>query len=180
MKRANIYWYGKKYSNHILIENISDLKEYLENSRGYIRDAAQQIIKRGQKRLGHSTNNLTEICEQVNQLNGTGQLITLIDIISRRNVEQIKHVSKGGKISINSVGGWMPIADDAKIEIIKDFNYSEKDIRIKKWDGGKHYYAFIDNIEVKDDDGDIKWNTYDFAYKMAIKKLKELNDENSL
>ena len=44
--------------------------------------------------------------------------------------------------------------------------FSEKDIRITKFPYGRHYYAYIGMTEVKDGD-EIKWNTYEEAYKRA-------------
>lgn len=61
-----------------------------------------------------------------------------------------------GKIAINSVGGILPLTKDFKItkiferetdEIIFP-NYTEKDIRIKQWEGGTHYYAYVGNFQV--------------------------------
>jgi hypothetical protein len=49
--------------------------------------------------------------------------------------------------------------------------YTEKDINITKWPGGKHYYARIGNMQVMDENGDTKWNTYERAFEVAKKYL---------
>lgn len=53
-------------------------------------------------------------------------------------------------------------------------NYEDKDIRIKQFPGGEHWYAYIGDMQVRD--GDImKWNTYEEALKKA-KKLVTMNN----
>ena len=49
--------------------------------------------------------------------------------------------------------------------------YHDSDIRIKRFDDGKHYYAYIGDIQVRDGDV-LKWDTYDEAY-MQAKKYSE-------
>jgi len=61
-----------------------------------------------------------------------------------------------------------PLNDDEE-------KYSEKDISIKKWDEGNHYYAKIKHIDVVIDDI-VKWNTYDEAMRNAKIYLSELNN----
>jgi len=51
-------------------------------------------------------------------------------------------------------------------EFPKVNEYSEKDISVKKWDGGTHYYARVGDWDVEID-GKRKWNTYEYAYQMA-------------
>ena len=45
-------------------------------------------------------------------------------------------------------------------------HYYTSDIRIKRFDDGKHYYAYIGDTQVKDGDV-LKWDTYDEAYDHA-------------
>jgi len=60
--------------------------------------------------------------------------------------------------------------------IIKDnINYPAltiKDIHIEKYEHGKHYYPFVGNLHIIDDGVD-KWNTYDYAYSIALKHLHD-------
>jgi len=57
-------------------------------------------------------------------------------------------------------------------------NYTESDISITRWPGGRHYYAKIKNIEVADENGDSKWNTTEEAKRQAKIFLKTLKMEN--
>ena len=78
---------------------------------------------------------------------------------------------------INHNWGMMP-ADDIKIlEYCERDKFifpiqGEKDIRIIKWDGGKHFYAKIGNEDVVIDN-EQKWNTKERAREMALQYLKE-------
>lgn len=51
--------------------------------------------------------------------------------------------------------------------------YEKSDISIKRWEEGRHYYARVGTIDVEID-GVRKWNTYEYAYKMAEKFLDKL------
>lgn len=48
--------------------------------------------------------------------------------------------------------------------------YNSKDIRIKKFDDGQHYYAYIGDTQVRNGDT-LKWSSYEEAYKMAEKYI---------
>lgn len=45
-------------------------------------------------------------------------------------------------------------------------NFQISDIRIKQFDKGQHYYAYVGDMQVRDGDV-LKWNTYDEAYTRA-------------
>ncbi len=47
-------------------------------------------------------------------------------------------------------------------------NFKKSDIRIRKYDYGSHYYAFVGDMQVRDGDK-LKWNTYEEAYLNAEK-----------
>lgn len=46
--------------------------------------------------------------------------------------------------------------------------YYDTDIQIKRFDDGKHYYAYIGDTQVRDGDV-LKWTTYEEAYRQAQK-----------
>lgn len=61
--------------------------------------------------------------------------------------------------------------------IYPNSSYTEKDINILRWKGGKHYYVKIKNLDVVDPDGNQKWNTRDEALKQAKIFLKNINKD---
>lgn len=49
-------------------------------------------------------------------------------------------------------------------------DWSERDIRVKQFEGGKHYYAYIGTIQVRDGDT-LKWDTSQQAWEAAKRLL---------
>lgn len=45
-------------------------------------------------------------------------------------------------------------------------SYNENDIRIKKFQGGEHWYAYVGDTQVRDGDT-LKWDKYEDAYEKA-------------
>ena len=89
---------------------------------------------------------------------------------------QTDALKQGYNIYINQNGGWHYGKDD-----YSDWCHQEKlvfpdlkknQIKIETFPGGKHFYAYIDNIQVRD--GDIvKWDTYEEAYNYANSLIKK-------
>lgn len=81
----------------------------------------------------------------------------------------LKDLRENGAVYFNSVGGKTFQVDYSQFCRRKELVfpcYSESDIRIGRFKGGTHYYAYIGDMQVRD--GDIlKWNTFDEAYKRA-------------
>lgn len=104
--------------------------------------------------------------------------VTILDGFRQMNIEigfsQINSLEEYGTIFINRAGGTTFGIDYSQFCRRKKLIYPDfkkADIRIKKYgDGGNHYYAFIDDMQVRD--GDIlKRNTREDAYNMALKVL---------
>ena len=84
-------------------------------------------------------------------------------------IEYAESLHKDGVVYINPAGGRIHHLDYTQFCRKKELSFphfTEKDIRIKQFNGGKHYYAHVGNVEVKDGDAR-KWDTYDEAYKAA-------------
>lgn len=88
---------------------------------------------------------------------------------------EIKHKTFWMKYS---KGGYFPIKQDNEYRILETDTkkYTNKDIKINKWFGGKHFYAKISEIDVVDEFGNVKWNTEEDATKAAEKYIKKLNE----
>lgn len=86
----------------------------------------------------------------------------------------LKVLRHGETLLVNRQGGFMvrregkkPKASVWRTDLVFPRYYSH-DIRVKRFDDGCHYYAYIGDMQVKD--GNIlKWNTYEEAYKQAEK-----------
>lgn len=88
-------------------------------------------------------------------------------------LQQLDKIKQYGCIFINHVGGYHADYDGQhqydfirKDELVfPDFKKSE--IKIEKFPNGTHYYAYIDNNQVRDGDT-LKWDTYQDAYEHAL------------
>lgn len=108
--------------------------------------------------------------------NNQSAMEAIIDIQTRKFQSQAELILKGYNIYINSVGGWhfgkndfTQWRDSDKL-VFPEFKKNQ--IKVEKFIGGEHFYAYIDNMQVRD--GDIlKWNTYEEAYEQACKYVKD-------
>jgi hypothetical protein len=99
--------------------------------------------------------------------------------------DKLECVRKSGKIFVGKAGGYFPqhpdfiVYDECLIENNKVVfpTYEKKDIRIKQWEGGTHYYAYVGAFQVEWD-GQKKWNTREEAQKYAGYFLYKLNHKS--
>lgn len=83
---------------------------------------------------------------------------------------ELRTLKEFGEIYFNSAGGHTHGIEFTQFcrrsELIFPF-YSKEDIRIKKYNnGGKHWYAFIGDMQIRDGDK-LKWNTYEEARRVS-------------
>lgn len=89
-----------------------------------------------------------------------------------QGASMLRVMGRGVTLLVNRYGGFMVKREDIKPKASvwrKDLvfpSYVSHDIRIKRFDDGRHYYAFIGDMQVKDGDR-VKWDTYDEAYHQA-------------
>ncbi len=62
--------------------------------------------------------------------------------------------------------------------IYPDSIFTEKDIRVFKWQNGNHFYCKIKELDVVDEYGEQKWNTDKEAYEQGLKFLNRINNGN--
>lgn len=81
-----------------------------------------------------------------------------------------RDIEENGEVFVNHVGGKTFSLDYDQFVWRKNLvfpNYTVADIRIKQFDGGEHYYAYVGDTQLRDGDK-LKWNTYKEAYDFAI------------
>lgn len=97
------------------------------------------------------------------------------DFRSRIFDAQLDLILEGHIIFINEKGGYH--FDTKNDEPVTQFvwrdelvfpNFPENEIHIKHFPGGKHFYAYIGDMQVRDGDV-LKWNTYEEAMEQAKK-----------
>ena len=93
--------------------------------------------------------------------------------------DQLNCINESGAIYINRNGGYHSYSSkDKEYAVIKKHEivfpkFSKKDIRIRKFPYGNHYYAYVGNQEVRNGNV-VKWNTYKAAYEQAEKYLEKI------
>lgn len=179
MKKYNIRGAnGLFYRKMIVLNNMNDYTKYYESDfKPEYDDSQRDIINKiRQYGLGHCAHTMADIAETISNVSGEGSLIVLNDIANSKNNAILKIISEGGRVAINSRGGYFDLCDDDIVENIID-DYIESDINVFNWNGGNHFYAKIAGIDVVDTFGQVKWNNYDRAMDVAKKYLIKLNDE---
>jgi len=182
MKRANIKDYGVKYKNFILLETLQDaLDFYNEKTFGMMKESASSLVKRAKSRkqgksIPHGVNIITGAVELIREHNKKGVVYLQCEVMANYQNEIDRLLINGDKIAINPINmvSYFTPSKDAKIKIISEKEvYTVDDIRIISWDGGTHFYAKIDLIDVVID-GEQKWNTEKEAKDKANEFLNNL------
>lgn len=102
---------------------------------------------------------------------------TIMDGFRWMNMEigmnQLRHIQQHGAVYINCVGGHTFGLEYTQFCRRKELVYPDfkkADIRIKQFDGGEHFYAYIGDMQIHDE-GQIKWNSHEEAYKKALELI---------
>lgn len=81
-----------------------------------------------------------------------------------------RDVVENGETFVNRVGG-KTFSLDYDQFVWRDNlvfpDYAIADIRIKQFEGGKHYYAYVGDTQLRNGD-ELKWDTYNEAYNLAV------------
>ena len=106
---------------------------------------------------------------QAEKVNGT-----IFDGLRCMNIKmgskEIKDIYRNGKTYINQVGGstfYLEYTQFCRRNELVFPNFTEDDIKIRQFDGGRHYYAYLGDMQLRDGEN-LKWNSYEQAYNVAI------------
>lgn len=171
------------YSNgwYLKIDNVEKLLDYHEKMGGsqfegallmYLREGnpnklppEERIKRTGTKDYMY----LQAAIIQAKKINGT-----ILDGFRCLNIEigfnQLHTLRKYGALYINKVGGHTFSLEYTQFYRRKELifpDFTTSDIRIKQQPYGKHYYAYIGDMQVRGKD-QIKWDTYDKAMEAAL------------
>lgn len=97
-------------------------------------------------------------------------IMSFSNMVAARQLDEIINT---GAIYINRVGGYhsfYDISEENGFTRRKKLiwpTFKKDEIRIKSFPGGQHFYAYIDDTQVRDGDV-LKWNTYEEAYNQAL------------
>jgi hypothetical protein len=169
------------YDWMLVIDSIEDLITYHENVMRVQIPRAWDNLIRIKESKAHAETTLAHLiyCTAYSNKSLLEHTVIVTDRIFQAKE---KSIIEYGKIYINKNGGYFPHTDDISVldemEVGKLIfpQYTEKDIRIQKWEGGRHYYAYVGGFEVEMN-GLKKWGTEEEAMDMAklflYKMLKE-------
>lgn len=174
----NTFVYIKDYGWRLQLSSILDLAKYddeigIPRLKTSMENAIHNDIQTKQDEY------LTAHCKAT----GEGWLHGSANVHSKCFDAKMKAIIRYGTIYVNEVGGWFMLQEHMKIlktvEVdsfkFPDVVYSETDIKVSKFRGGRHWYAKVGDFEVKDDSGDNKWNTEKYAYSVAKKFMDKIN-----
>ena len=96
-------------------------------------------------------------------------------LIIEAGMSELKNIQKYGVCYFNCVGGHTFGVEYDMFCRRKELvfpNYNVSDIRIKQFENGEHFYAYIGDTQVKDKYNNMKWNTRNEAYEAAYASLR--------
>lgn len=171
MKQTFIYngvgWWLK-------ISTIEEMCAYLNIEWKRRKEDVLADKKRVEKKF-HSSNYLTSSVDILSSVCGESFESVLDDFQKELYNVWYKALLDGNTIFVNSLGGYCFSQPIKKVYRKDGFDFPvfhESDIRIKKWQGGHHYYAYIGDMQITDGDV-VKWNTEEEARKMARKYISK-------
>lgn len=94
-----------------------------------------------------------------------------LDILTEKYNLQLACVNANEPVYVNCKGGWFTGEEHFtswcdRNELVFP-SFTKDQIRVKQFTGGEHFYAYIDDMQVRDGDT-VKWNTYEEAYNQAV------------
>lgn len=105
--------------------------------------------------------------------------LSILDGFRSLNMEiglgQMRTMEEYGAIYINCVGGYTFGLNYNQFCRRKELVYpdfKESDIRIKQFQGGEHYYAYVGDMQVRDGEN-FKWNSHKEAYDKALEVIEK-------
>lgn len=81
-----------------------------------------------------------------------------------------RDILENGETFVNGVGGKTFSLDYDQFVWRKDLvfpHYTIADIRIKQFENGQHYYAYVADTQLRNGEK-LKWDTYNEAYNFAV------------
>jgi len=185
-QKVQLNWKGIQidYDWMLVLESLDELINYHQGTmKAQIRPAWNNLDEVHAGKSHISTNLGMMINFSAEAMDGRKSLLELTAIVGGKIFEAKAHgIINTGKIYINKKGGCFPhskdltILDEMLIDKLIFPQYTLEDIDIQKWQGGKHWYAYIGGNEVEVD-GVNKWSTPELAKEKAKSALYRLQQE---
>ena len=164
---------------------VSSIEEYMEaklfENEKWL-EAADQLGDYRRNKHFHFTNPIASLIYDFRcPKSGHGIIKGTQELIEEISSKQIEMLQKYGAIFINKNGGYcFGFNDDEKV-IRDELIYPDDDyfhVDIKKWPYGSHYYLYINGRQMKDEFGNVKWNTYERVRSIANDYIRKNSKDN--
>jgi hypothetical protein len=176
-------WYSPplEYDWMLVIESIEELNDFHQKSMAAKIGGVWANLFDVQDGRAHFDNKLSFLID-LEASEKSDSLINLTATVLGKIWEaKAKAVIDCGKIYVGKLGGFFPHSKD--IEVLDEFigdnylfpQYTEKDIRVKQWTNGTHWYAYVGDLSVEVD-GEKKWDTEKRARERAESFLYRLKN----
>lgn len=158
------------------IESIESLIEYWNEFSKALKEACETLKDTkefGNNKIKHC-NNLQNLIGSYARLNFISYENAYEEILFDTKITQYKTFVEHKEIYVNRNFGWNwekkeSVQFSHKNEFVFPVFKKER-IKIEKFPLGKHFYVYIDGVQIKENDK-IKWNTYEEAEKIAKKYI---------
>lgn len=174
-KESNGTWYFKpetkedvqEHWNKYVAGEINDgVKEYVDHLKAYAEN----------RYIGHYTTMRGSLIETLTVATEKPSIVRIMKEETELYNNRMRDIDKGYDIYL-SEGLTVFMLTEGYTEIVEHYysdvltfpheKYTLDDVRFIMWDGGKHWYAKIGNIDIVDDDSNQKWNTKEEAIEAA-------------
>lgn len=122
----------------------------------------------------HHADALTYAIGKYGEHRGLSMARAVADFAGELKAQQLEFLLSYGALYFNENGGYhfdtnkkKNYSQFVKTDKLKFPLYKKEDIRIERFPGGNHFYAYVGDVQIRDGDT-LKWNTYEEAYKRAM------------
>lgn len=181
---------GLKYPWILECTDVETLVEHTDKCMGHtIREGVEDwfgktmnsiTLNSGYVYKEHFNTEWAGVCDMFSKMKGEHFIKSSTNLESQVMQGKLKQLLNGRTLYLREIGSYMIDSKDFIItnrmvsETLVYPGYTKDDIKIKKWQGGSHYYAKIGKMDVVDKDGNQKWNTHERAMEIALKELETL------
>lgn len=107
-------------------------------------------------------------------LNGIDATTSLREQLVNNQLDEIRN---GRTLLVNKNGGYFALKDEkysqwCRKKELSFPDFDKKDLKIERFPMGKHWYAYLGNMQIRDNDKS-KFNSYEEAYEYAQQFIKK-------
>ena len=162
------------------LDSLGMLNRYVKEIWDIRKGECLSDLERIKKKL-HPTGDIASVCQILADVKGTDTWHEFKVLRESQYAKMTRMILEGRTLYVNANGGYSITMGEAvnryESETLMWPVFSEEDIRIKKWPGGNHYYAYIGPIQVKESDTQ-KWDSELDARIAAMRYVKKKQHRN--